>query len=245
VVRDNPNAVWRRRNDDTDDTPNEGGDVAVVDRGAAQMHSSASAEISPAQATTSSANDFEPGSPMPRSWLIALAGAVMGGILSIGLYSQAVGSSSSGNSFAFGGPGGGQRGPQPQFQGAPNQGGVQPNQGVAPQRNQNGQLIPGGQGQAQANGGIGGANQGQAAIGALPRAPDFSGSIRNISGTSATVDSPQGTRVVEVDSGTQVFRSDGSSGSASDLTRGSVVAVVASTDPNTRLLRAEAIAILR
>ena len=60
-----------------------------------------------------------------------------------------------------------------------------------------------------------------------------------------TVDTQQGTRVVQVDSETQVVLSDGSSGKASDLTRGSIVVVVASTDPNTRLLRADAVGVLR
>ncbi len=59
-----------------------------------------------------------------------------------------------------------------------------------------------------------------------------------------TVDTPQGSRVVEYDADTQIFLSDGSRGSASDLTRGVIIAVVTSTDPNTRLLRADAIGVL-
>jgi hypothetical protein len=187
--------------------------------------------------------EHEPGSPMPRSWLMVLAGAVMGGILSIALYSQAVGSSN-GNT-GFGGPGGGragfgQAGPGQGQGGVPNggfAGAGGAGQGQLPNRNGAG---------GQANGQANGAGQGQVPqFSFLPRPPDLSGSIRTVTTRNLTVDTPQGTRVVEYDSDTQVFLSDGSSGSASDLTRGAVIAVVTSTDPNTRLLRADAIGVLR
>jgi hypothetical protein len=235
MVTDNTNTVWRRGNDDIASSPE-----------AQPLASAVVAPPAPTQAPPAAPAAYyesDAGSPLPRAWLIALAGAVMGGILSIAVYSQAVGSGGTPGGFAFGGPGGARGGaPQPQFQG-PNQGGVQQNGGI--QRNQNQGPVPGGQGPAQGNAIPGGTNGGPAAIAGLPRAPDFSGSIRNISGSSATVDTPQGTRVVEVDSQTQVIKVDGSAGSPSDLSRGAVIAVVASTDPNTRLLRADAIAILR
>jgi hypothetical protein len=196
----------------------------------------------PAPAAVAASAERELGSPVPRTWLVALAGAVMGGILTVAIYSQAVGSGGSNNNFAFGGPGGPGGGRQQFGQAAPNQAGI-PNQGRFQQNQGQGQLAPGGQ--AQGNFGQQGLQNQATIIGALPRVPDFSGSVRTISGGSMTVDTPQGSRVVQVDGTTQVVLSDGSSGSPSDISRGSVVAVVASTDPNTRLLHADAVGIFR
>jgi hypothetical protein len=68
--------------------------------------------------------------------------------------------------------------------------------------------------------------------------------VRALTGSSLTVDTPQGSRVVQVTAETQVIRADGSTGQRADLTRGSTVAVVTSNDPVTRELRADAIGLL-
>ena len=78
----------------------------------------------------------------------------------------------------------------------------------------------------------------------MPRAPDLVGQIRALVGSSLTVDTPQGSRVVQVTSETQVLKADGTQGSRSNLARGTTVAVVTSNDPVTRELRAEAIGLL-
>ncbi|HXH22873.1 MAG TPA: hypothetical protein VNN10_12675 [Dehalococcoidia bacterium] len=158
------------------------------------------------------------GSPLPREWLIAAASAVMGAVLGVAVYSMAVGSGDAAVPGAFGGPGG----PRPQ---QPAGQGFQP-PGPA----------PGAPGLPQ-QGGIG-ANL-------LPRAPDFSGQVRTLVGASLTVDTPQGSRVVQVTADTRILRPDGSAGSRADLARGALVAVVTTNDPVTRELRAEAIGILR
>jgi hypothetical protein len=167
----------------------------------------------------------EPGSPVSRSVLMVAAGAVMGAIVALALYSLAVGSSGSGpNQFAFGGG----RAPAPFQQGNP---GVQRGQAQPPlpggQNPRGGQVLP----QLQDN--------------ALPRTPDFVGQVRTISGRSMTVDTAGGSRVVQVTADTRVYLADGSPGSASDLQRGSTVAVVTSTDPATRLLVADAVQLVR
>jgi hypothetical protein len=167
----------------------------------------------------------EPGSPVPRSVLMVAAGAVMGAIVALALYSLAVGSSGAGsNQFAFGGPG--NRGQAPFQQGNP---GFQRGQAQQPPgfQGQRGQLQP----QLQNN--------------ALPRTPDFVGQVRSIAGRSMTVDTVNGSRVVQVTPDTQVYLADGRAGSASDLERGSIVAVVTSTDPATRLLVADAVQVVR
>jgi len=170
--------------------------------------------------------DDDHGSPLSPPWLILAAGAVMGAILTIAVYSTAVGGGSGTNQFAFGGAGPGQGGGQ----GAPNQ-------GFQPQ----GQGQPG-QGQAQPGAA---AQQGALAqANVLPRAPDFTGVVRSLAGNSLTVDTPQGTRVIQVSGQTQVFRSDGTQGSMADVSRGSTVAIVVSTDPVDRVLRADAIGLL-
>ncbi len=188
------------------------------------------------------------------------AGAVMGGILSIAAYSVAVGSGNTGNQGTFGALGGGNR--QGQAQGVPGQGQggfQQPQGGLQPQPGQGqgqgqGQGLPGqrqaqpvnpGQVPGQAPGQVQPNNQGADAVtNLLPRAPDFVGQVRTVSGSSLTVDTPQGSRVVQVTDETQFIRADGSAGSAADLTRGSVVAVVTSTDPATRVLKADAIGLV-
>jgi hypothetical protein len=78
----------------------------------------------------------------------------------------------------------------------------------------------------------------------LPRAPDFVGQVRTLVGSTLTVDTPQGSRVVQVTPETRVLLADGSDGSRDDLRRGATVAVVASSDPVTREVSAEAIGLL-
>jgi hypothetical protein len=78
----------------------------------------------------------------------------------------------------------------------------------------------------------------------LPRAPDFVGQVRTLVGSSLTVDTAQGSRVVQVTPETRVLLADGSEGSVTDLRRGVTAAVVTTNDPVTRELRAEAIGLL-
>ena len=222
-------AVWRRPG--AADGPAAGGDTAGgaapdAESTAAPSVKAPGALAWPASETATGeapAVGRELGPPVSKSVLMVAAGAVMGALVALALYSLAVGSSGSGpNQFAFGGG----RAQAPFQQGNPGfqRGQAQQPPGVQGQR---GQFVP------------------QVPNNALPRTPDFVGQVRSIAGRSMTVDTVNGSRIVQVTPDTRVYLVDGSAGSASDLERGSVVAVVTATDPATRLLGAEAVQVVR
>jgi hypothetical protein len=181
------------------------------------------------------------GSPIPRVALMAVAGVALAALMLAAGYSMVTGQDKGFTAGGFGGgpgggPGGAPRGgvpraqPQGQFGGpgqVPGRGGAQ------------------GQGQQPGQGGVPNVQGGQQALpNVLPAPADIVGRVQKIAGTSLTVQTAQGQRVVKIDTETEIYKSDGSRGAPADIVRSGNVAVVSEVGQD-RLLHAAAILILQ
>ena len=176
--------------------------------------------------------------PLPRSLLVAAGGVVLAAIMLVTAFSLGVwwanGQETTPAAFGFGGggpPGGGPAPGQGLGQGQQNQ-----NFGGPQAAGQGAQTAPNAQNVEPALTG--------AAVDKLPRSADVVGTITAYGRNVLTVATRAGSRFVTVNSETQIYRPDGSEGTAQALARGGDVAIVANPSPDGRSLVAEVIALL-
>jgi hypothetical protein len=147
------------------------------------------------------------GRPLRRRLMIAASGLVMAGLMLVGTFSIGVwvGAGRPETTATFGGFGGNGGGPPGGFGG----------NGGGPPAGLGGFQPPGGQGQ-----------NGAATFDSLSGPADIIGQIVSVSGNSLAVSSQAGQRVVTLTSETKIFTSDGEAGSRADLQRGRLVGIV-------------------